>query len=86
MADQNNLDPTGWIRIFAGGILYAAGQWVWKRLSRTPRPVREDGHSYEYVIAQLRQMQRTMDGIAGAQEGIEHRLTILEGRRATGGD
>ncbi len=73
-------DPGGWIHIFAGGVLAAAAKWVWDRLVRTPRPVRES-HSSAYIMAEIRQIRESIDGVAGTVQGLEDRILRLESRR-----
>ncbi len=73
-------DPGGWIHIFAGGVLAAAAKWVWTRLTRTPRPERTN-HSSAYMMAEIRQIRESIDGVAGTVQGLEDRVGRLEQRR-----
>lgn len=85
MSDQNNLDPGGWMHLFAGGIIMAAAKWAWGRLVRSPRPLRET-HSNAYVVAELRQMRESIDDLAGTVSGMTDRIARLEARRSHSGD
>lgn len=78
---ETNQDPSGWLHIFAGGVLVAAGKWVWGRLTRTPRPIREE-HSNAYVAAEIRQIRESVDGLSGTVAGLEDRVGRLENRRS----
>jgi hypothetical protein len=73
-------DPGGWIHIFAGGVLAAAAKWVWDKLVRTSRPARVD-HSSAYMMAEIRQIRESIDGVAGTVQGLEDRVGRLEQRR-----
>ncbi len=73
-------DPGGWIHIFAGGILAAAAKWAWDRLVRTQRPARTE-HSNAFLLAEVRQIRDSIDGVAGSLQGLEDRVIRLESRR-----
>ncbi len=73
-------DPGGWVHIFAGGVLAAAAKWAWDRLTRTTRPARTE-HSNAFLLAELRQIRDSVDGVAGTVQGLEDRVIRLEQRR-----
>ncbi len=81
LVETNGTDPGGWLHIFAGGVLAAAAKWVWDRLVRTPRPVRAE-HSNAFMLAELRQIRDSVDGVAGTVQGLEDRVLRLEQRRS----
>jgi hypothetical protein len=80
--ETNSSDPGGWLHIFAGGMLAAASKWAWDRLVKTQRPARTE-HSNAFILAELRQIRDSVDGVAGGLQGIEDRVMRLEQRRST---
>ena len=79
---QNPGDPGGWLHIFAGGMLAAAAKWAWDRLAKTQRPARTE-HSSAFLLAEVRQIRDSVDGIAGTLSGLEDRIVRLEHRRSS---
>ncbi len=77
---NNGSDPGGWLHIFAGGVLAAAAKWCWDRLVRTQRPARTE-HSAAFLLAEVRQLRDSVDGVAGNVQGLEDRLNRLEQQR-----
>lgn len=85
MADNNLNDPSGIGHAVLGGVLAALGQWLWKRIARSPRPP-VDGHSYAYISKQIQiilenqETQRaTLEDLVEWKLRVEHRVRPASG-------
>jgi hypothetical protein len=70
--------------MFLGGVLAAAGKWIWHRLSKTVRPPRSNA----YMAEQLSQIMESQERIFAKVDAIEARVMHLEASRrsASAGD
>lgn len=80
MMETSNPDPGGWVHIFCGALLAAAAKWCWDRLTKTQRPARTE-HSNAFLLAEVRQIKESVDGLAGTMQGMEDRVMRLEQNR-----
>ena len=72
----------GWPQLIAGALLGLLSVHLWGRLTRTPRPIRDE-HSNEYLLTELR---RSVDSLSNTVAQQETRINRLESQRAIESD
>lgn len=85
-------DPNGWLHLIAGGLLAAVGKRVWEVLANKQmvpaKAVEVNGgngssRSNLYLAAELDQLRRSIDSLAGTVAGHDARLDRLEPLKRT---